>query len=37
MKLAKEVSKCSLKNNITSDILVEVNIGKEENKSGDII
>lgn len=34
MKLAKEVSKCSLENNITSDILVEVNIGKEENKSG---
>lgn len=34
MKLAQEVSKCSLKNNITSDILVEVNIGKEENKSG---
>lgn len=34
MKLAKEVSKCSLKNNITSNILVEVNIGKEENKSG---
>lgn len=34
IKLAKEVSKCSLKNNITSDILVEVNIGKEENKSG---
>ena len=34
MKLAKEVSKCSLRNNITSDILVEVNIGKEENKSG---
>ena len=34
MKLAKEFSKCSLKNNITSDILVEVNIGKEENKSG---
>lgn len=34
MKLAKEVSKCSLKNNITSDVLVEVNIGKEENKSG---
>lgn len=34
VKLAKEVSKCSLKNNITSDILVEVNIGKEENKSG---
>lgn len=34
MKLAKEVSKCSLKNNIASDILVEVNIGKEENKSG---
>lgn len=34
MKLAKEVSNCSLKNNIISDILVEVNIGKEENKSG---
>ena len=34
IKLAKEVSKCSLKNNITSDILVEVNIGKEENTSG---
>lgn len=34
IKLAKEVSKCSLKNNIASDILVEVNIGKEENKSG---
>lgn len=34
VKLAKEVSKCSLKNNITSDILIEVNIGKEENKSG---
>lgn len=34
IKLAKEVSKCSLKNNITSDILVEVNIGKEENKFG---
>ena len=34
MKLAQEVSKCSLKNNIASDILVEVNIGKEENKSG---
>lgn len=34
IKLAKEVSKCSLKNNIISDILVEVNIGKEENKSG---
>lgn len=34
IKLAKEVSKCSLKNNITSDILVEVNIGKEKNKSG---
>lgn len=34
MKLAKEVSKCSIKNDITSDILVEVNIGKEENKSG---
>lgn len=34
IKLAKEISKESVKRNITTDILVEVNIGKEENKSG---
>ena len=33
-KLAKEISAQSLKRNKTTDILVEVNIGKEENKSG---
>ncbi|MBQ2093430.1 MAG: YggS family pyridoxal phosphate-dependent enzyme, partial [Ruminococcus sp.] len=34
LKLAKEISKESKKRNITTDILVEVNIGREENKSG---
>lgn len=34
VKLAKEISKQSAKNNITSDILIEVNIGEEESKSG---
>ena len=34
VKLASEISRCSLKQGITSDILVEVNIGREENKSG---
>ncbi len=34
VKLAKEVSKQSVKNNVNTDILVEVNIGMEENKSG---
>ena len=34
VKLANEISKQSLKHNIVTDILVEVNIGKEENKSG---
>lgn len=33
-KLAKEIGKQSLKNNINTDILVEVNIGREESKSG---
>ncbi len=33
-KLAKEISVQSLKRNIKTDILVEVNIGREENKSG---
>ncbi len=34
VKLAKEISKQSLKNNVNSDVLVEVNIGEEESKSG---
>lgn len=34
IKLAKEIAKQSLKHNKTTDILVEVNIGKEKNKSG---
>ncbi len=34
VKLAKEISKQSVKNNVNTDILVEVNIGAEENKSG---
>ena len=33
-KLANEISKQSVKNNLITDILVEVNIGDEENKSG---
>lgn len=33
-KLANEISKQSIKNNITSNILIEVNIGREQNKSG---
>lgn len=33
-KLAREISRCSLKQNISTDILLEVNIGREENKSG---
>ena len=34
LKLATEISKQSIKNNLNTDILVEVNIGREENKSG---
>lgn len=34
IKLAKEISKESIKKNVVTDILVEVNIGKEESKSG---
>ena len=34
VKLAKEISRCSLKQGISTDILLEVNIGREENKSG---
>ncbi len=33
-KLAKEISAQSLKRNVHTDLLVEVNIGTEENKSG---
>lgn len=33
-KLAAEVSRLSLKKGLTTDILLEVNIGREENKSG---
>lgn len=34
MKLAKEISKLSEKQNLNTDILLEVNIGREEGKSG---
>jgi len=34
IKLANEISKQSVKNSLTSNILLEVNIGREENKSG---
>lgn len=34
LKLANEIAKQSIKLNKTTDILVEVNIGREENKSG---
>lgn len=34
LKLAKEISKHSLKKDIVTDILIEVNIGCEESKSG---
>ena len=34
LKLAKEISKESKKKDITTDILVEINIGNEESKSG---
>ena len=33
-KLAKEVSRLSVRDGLTTDILLEVNIGREENKSG---
>ncbi len=34
LKLATEISKQSVKNGVNTDILIEVNIGREENKSG---
>lgn len=33
-KLACEISRLSVKNGVSTDILIEVNIGREENKSG---
>ena len=33
-RLAREIARCSEKLGITTDILLEVNIGREENKSG---
>ncbi|MBQ9986242.1 MAG: YggS family pyridoxal phosphate-dependent enzyme [Oscillospiraceae bacterium] len=34
LKLAAEISKCAIKHGIVQDILVEINIGGEESKSG---
>ena len=34
VKLAKEISRCAEKNDTVMDILIEVNIGEEESKSG---
>ncbi len=34
VKLAREISRCSEKSGITTGVLLEVNIGREENKSG---
>lgn len=34
LKLAEEIGKQSVKNDITTDVLLEVNIGKEESKGG---
>ena len=34
VRLAREISRCSEKLGVSTDILVEVNIGREENKSG---
>ena len=34
VKLATEISRCSIKQGVSTDILLEVNIGREENKSG---
>lgn len=33
-KLAREISRLGVKRGVTTDILVEVNVGREENKSG---
>lgn len=34
LKLANEISKCAMKQGIVQDILIEINIGGEESKSG---
>lgn len=34
LKLAREISKCAEKKGIVQDILIEVNVGEEESKSG---
>ena len=34
VKLAREISKQSVKNNIVTDCLIEINIGEEESKTG---
>ncbi|GHU81518.1 UPF0001 protein [Clostridia bacterium] len=34
VRLASEIAKQSLKNNVITNVLIEVNVGKEENKSG---
>ena len=34
VRLAKEISRLSVQRDVTTDILLEVNIGREENKSG---
>ena len=34
LKLAQEISRQSIKQGISTDILIEVNVGREENKSG---
>ena len=34
VRLAKEISRISMQHNVTTDILLEVNIGREESKSG---
>ncbi|HEX2985909.1 MAG TPA: YggS family pyridoxal phosphate-dependent enzyme [Caproiciproducens sp.] len=34
VKLAKEISRLSVEHSVSTDILIEVNIGREENKSG---
>ena len=34
LKLAQEISRQSIKQDITTEILIEVNVGREENKSG---
>lgn len=37
IKLAQEISKQSVKNGLSTDVLIEINIGREENKSGVLV